>query len=75
MGHTSGALRSRNSASSAPGPASGRKKRLDGGLRVVPAEVELGKRQPNVPGCLGWSPAPVPCLTGVKKNCKNPLQC
>ena len=33
MGHTSDALRSRNSASLAPRPASGRQKRLDGGVR------------------------------------------
>jgi hypothetical protein len=53
MGHTSGALRSRNSASSAPGPASGRKKRLDGGWRGFVPEKRR-KRKPNVPGCLGW---------------------
>jgi len=35
MGHTSGALRSRNFASSARGLRPDGKKRLDGGLRVV----------------------------------------
>jgi hypothetical protein len=47
MGHTSGALRSRNSASSAPGPASGRKS-------ASMVERWVGEKQPNVPGCLGW---------------------
>ena len=48
MGHTSGALRSRNSASSAPGPASGRKS-------ASMVERWVGEKQPNFPGCLGWS--------------------
>jgi len=49
MGHTSGALRSRNFAFSARGL------RPDG----KNASMRRGcarKRQPNVPGCLGWSP-------------------
>ena len=48
MGHMSDALRSRNSASLAPRPASERQERLDAGRCAW-------KKQPNVPGCLGWS--------------------
>ena len=49
MEHTSGALRSRNSASLAPEHVSGRQS-----ASMVGREVVLEKKQPNVPGCLGW---------------------
>ena len=48
MGHTLDALRSRNSASLGPGASMRSAKRLDAGSCAL-------KKQPNDPGCLGWS--------------------
>ena len=55
MEHTSGALRSRNSASLAPEHMSGRQSASMVGREVV-LEQKSEKKQPNVSGCLGWLP-------------------
>ena len=78
MGHTTNALRSRNSASLAPDPASGRQKRLDdGGICRIRLEGRLPwlnpgynqlTRQPRSTGPLTQRLPPAhflhPCLTG-----------
>ena len=71
MGHTSGALRSRNSASSAPGPASGRKKRLDGGWRGCDLEKRLGKDNRTSQAVLGGQAQPVNLVQFHSTKCES----